>query len=82
MFKYLWILIVLILVSVFVYFLYNAIKEAVDDGNTNIEDIIDYIGCFHENIAVAMGVIFIFLCIGLLCLFIGSVVAFGKYYGG
>lgn len=82
MFKYLWILMALVLVSVFVYFLYNVIKEAVDEGNTNIEDIIEYIGCYHENVAVALGVMFVFLCIGLLALFIGSIIAFGKYYGG
>lgn len=82
MFKYLWILMILVLVSVFVYFLYNVIKEAVDEGNTSIEDIIDYIGCYHENVAVVLGVVLIFLCIGLLTLFIGSVIAFGEYYGG
>lgn len=82
MFKYLWILIALVLVGALIYYLYNVIKEAVNDGNTNISDIINYIDDHHENFVVVLGILIVFSCIGLLYLFIGSIVSFVLYYRG
>ena len=82
MFKYLWILIAPVLGGALIYYLYNVIKEAVDDGNTSISDIIEYMGDYHENFVVVLGVVFVFSCTGVLFLFIGSIVAFIEYYLG